>query len=171
MDQHSEGTISSNHPSRRTFLKGAGLAAAAGLAAPLLSGASAHAASQGLILGINAPDPWDPSVSNPTWQSAVKGALGCRSYRDTPFKTASGCPTAFPGETEGAGPKVVASIRPDPDTFLNTTQLDAAIKNLIEDGARNFSAPQLTVWHEAGNLYTNPNGSDGNGGAPGGYDP
>ena len=66
--------------------------------------------------------------------------------------------------------RMVASIRPDPDTFLNTTQLDAAIKNLIEDGARNFSAPQLTVWHEAGNLYTNPNGSDGNGGPMGFYD-
>jgi hypothetical protein len=60
-------------------------------------------------------------------------------------------PSAFPGEP---GSKVVASIRPDPDTFLNGDTLDDAITAMIADGAARFSAPQLTVWHEAGNLYT-----------------
>lgn len=92
--------------------------------------------------------------------SSVPGPVGCRSYRDVPFKTPDGCPSAFPGEPRS---RVVASIRPDPDTFLNGTTLDGAIKRMIANGRDNFVAPALTVWHEAGNLYTNPDGK-----APGG---
>jgi len=160
MGQPLPGTGSSYNASRRKFLKGVGLAAAAGLAAPLLTSTSAHAAVEGIVLGVNA-GPWDPAPPTESWPSAVPGALGCRSYRDTPFSTGPDCPTAFPGE---AGSKAVASIRPDPTVLLNPADpnydgLVQALQALILDGATKastgyFAAPELTVWHEAGNMYT-----------------
>jgi hypothetical protein len=60
IDQPSRGTGSPNHASRRTFLKGAGLAGAAslagagGIARPLLASTGARAATTGIILGCNA---------------------------------------------------------------------------------------------------------------------
>lgn len=144
MDQSPKGTVSSSNASRRTFLKGVGLAGAAGLAGPLLVSPSARASGLGIILGSNAPGTY------PQFIKAVPGAVGCRSYRDSVIMKPKDVPTTFPGEP---GSKVVASIRPDPDTFLNGTTLDGAIKAMIADGAARFSAPQLTVWHEAGNLY------------------
>jgi hypothetical protein len=144
MGQSPEGTVPSNNASRRTFLKGVGLAGAAGLAGPLLASTSARASAEGIILGSNAPGTY------PQFIQAVPNAVGCRSYRDTVIMEPGDVPATFPGE---AGSKVVASIRPDPDTFLNGDTLDAAISAMIADGAANFSAPQLTVWHEAGNLY------------------
>lgn len=184
MDQPSDGTVSSNNASRRTFLKGAALAGAAGLAAPLLASTSARAGGGPLILGINAPEPWEGSATlsaSGTWYYEVPGALGCRSYRDTPFKNVADCPTTFPGvtsvpSTTGGAPvpvatNVVASIRPDPTKLLNG-DFDTVIVDFLKDGRDNplLPAPQLTVWHEAGNLYTNPDGSDGNGGTWGDYD-
>jgi hypothetical protein len=82
--------------------------------------------------------------------------LGCRSYLDTPFMTASEfAGTTFPGEP---GTKVVASIRPDPTNLLKG-DFDTVIKDFIGTGmtsakAGDISAPQLTAWHEAGNLYS-----------------
>jgi hypothetical protein len=143
--QPAPGAVSPGDSSRRTFLKGAGLAGAVGLAAPLLASTSARAATTGVILGCNAGI-YDE------FTKAVHGATGCRSYRDDVIKKPSDVPAEFPGEP---GSKVVVSIRPDPDTFLNGTTLDAAIKKMLQNGAANFSAPQLTVWHEAGNLYKN----------------
>jgi len=88
--------------------------------------------------------------------------VGCRSYRDTPFKDASDfAGTTFPGVQ---GTKPVASIRPDPTNLLKG-DFDSVIKDFIATGmtkANNSSyfagTPQLTVWHEAGNLYTDPTG-------------
>lgn len=160
MDQPPQGTVASNNASRRTFLKGVGLAGAAGLAAPLLASTGARAAAEGLILGVNAPAPFN---NTPTWPNAVKGAVGCRSYRDHVLKTADDVKNlgGFPGEP---GSKVVASIRPDPRVLLDPNNpeqpaFDNAIKALIANGRDNpqLPAPQLTVWHEAGNLYTNCN--------------
>jgi hypothetical protein len=173
IDQSSQRTVWSMRTDRRTFLKGIGLVGAAGLAAPLLASTRARAAGGGLILGINAPGPWEspptPTLGG-TWPYKVPGALGCRSYRDKVLKTWQDVPTKFPGETIVAGTKVVASIRPDPDKVLGDhPDFEADIKSMIADGASRFSAPQLTVWHEAGNLYTNPNGSDGSGGTWGDY--
>jgi hypothetical protein len=88
--------------------------------------------------------------------------VGCRSYRDDVL---SGAPDVeklggFPGEP---GTKVVASIRPNPRVLLDPAQtaFRDALKDLIKDGAtkaadNSFFAgtPQLTVWHEAGNLYS-----------------
>jgi hypothetical protein len=60
---------------------------------------------------------------------------------------------------------VVASIRPDPTVLLSPgnahyAALVQALKDLILDGATKASTgyfagtPELTVWHEAGNLYS-----------------
>jgi len=130
------GTVSPGQASRRTFLKGAGLAGVADLAAPLFASTSARA-STGLILGSNAGIYSD-------FTAAVPGARGCRSYRDTVITKPSQVPTTFPGEP---GAKVVASIRPHPDALLSGS-LDDAIKAMIANGAAHLSAPQLTVWHE-----------------------
>lgn len=145
MGQSPAGTVPSDNASRRTFLKGVGLAGAAGIVGPLLASSSARASGEGIILGSNAPGTY------PQFTQAVPGAVGCRSYRDTVIMEPTDVPSAFPGEP---GSKVVASIRPDPDTFLDGDTLDDAITAMIADGAARFSAPQLTVWHEAGNLYT-----------------
>ena len=173
-DQPSDGTVPSYSASRRTFLKGVGLAGAAGLAVPLLARTSAGAATAPIVLGCLAPGPWettdyggylDPTTqATLTWPKLVKGAIGCRSYRDHPFSTvtesqhpdALGNPPKFPGVLHNvAATKVVASIKPDPDIFLNTTDLDYVIMKFIEDGRDNTQllAPQLTAWHEAGHLY------------------
>jgi hypothetical protein len=142
IDQPPQGTVSSNYASRRTLLKGVGLAGAAGLVSPLLASTSARAATTGIILGCNAGIYSD-------FTAAVPGAVGCRSYRDNVIYTPSDVPATFPGQP---GSKVVASIRPYPDALLSGS-LDDAIKAMLRNGAANFSAPQLTVWHEAGNLY------------------
>jgi hypothetical protein len=168
MDQSPEGTVSSNNASRRTFLKGVGLATAAGLAAPILASTSADAATVPVILGINAPGPWQDFNDA---MRIVPGPVGCRSYRDVPFSTAADCPTVFPGEP---GSRVVASIRPHPDKILGDhPDFEAAIKRLIANGRDNpdLVAPALTVWHEAGNLYTDPNGKapEAPGGPPTGH--
>lgn len=176
----SEGTVSSNDASRRTFLKGvglagvAGLAGAAGLTGPFLAGTRAGASIAGLILGANrdawvgtptdAPAGAQPLPKSDRWPARVPGALGSRVYLDAPFSKAADCPTRFPGVqvTLADGTSVVSkplvSIRPDPRVLLNPNHaeqpgFDNQIKALILDGARSFSAPKLTVWHEAGNLY------------------
>jgi hypothetical protein len=183
MDQPPEGTVATNNASRRAFLKGVGLAAAAGLTAPFLATSSAHAGGGPLVLGINAPEPWEGSPpagelpASGTWSYKVPGAIGCRSYRDNPFKDAADCPSSFPGVTsvpDGSGgqkrlpTKVVASIRPDPTNLLQG-RFDTVLTNFIVDGMKKAKAgdiisPQLTVWHEAGNLYlvkTNKAGDTG----------
>lgn len=142
IDQPAQESASPGQSSRRTFLRGVGLAGAAGLAAPLLSSTDASAAISGIILGCNA------GIYS-KFTAAVPGALGCRSYRDDVIYKPSEVPETFPGEP---GSKVVASIRPHPDALLSGS-LDTAIKAMLANGAANFSAPQLTVWHEAGNLY------------------
>jgi hypothetical protein len=160
MGQPPEGTASSNNASRRTFLKGVGLATAAGVAAPLLAATSARAATVPVILGADAPGPWE-GVGNTPWLSAVPGAPGCRSYVNDVWTSATQIldfvnGRGFPGEQHS---KPLASIRVDPDTFLNSTDLDDALTKLIINGAEMaqdgyFAAPpQLTVWHEAGHLY------------------
>ena len=160
-----EGAVSENSTSRRTFLKGVAVAGAAGLAAPLLTNTSARAATVPVILGANAPGPWLPAAQQPKgtkrWPAAVPGAPGCRSYRDEVYSTAAEIKdlindSGFPGEE---GLKPLTSMRFDPEALLSG-DLDIAIKDLIIDGAQKavhgyFAAPpQLTVWHEAGHLYT-----------------
>jgi hypothetical protein len=149
----SQGTVSSSDASRRTFLKGAGLAGAASLAAPLLTSTSARAANEGIILGCNAD-------TYPAFTAAVPGATGCRSYRDVLLSSAADVDkylTKFPGLP---GSNVVVSIHPDPTVLLDPKNcdqpgLEQALKTFIESGRDNpqLPEPQLTVWHEAGNLY------------------
>jgi hypothetical protein len=158
--QPPEGT-SSGSPSRRTFLKGVGIASAAGLATPLLARTSARAATEGIVLGVSA-GPWNPPPPTPGWASEVPSAPGCRSYRDDVLSTADAVNglNGFPGVQ---GTKAVASIKPDPRVLLDPAQTAflGALKDLIKDGAAKAAntsffagTPQLTVWHEAGNLYT-----------------
>lgn len=147
-----QGTVSPSHASRRTFLKGVGLAGAASLAGSLLTSTSARASTPGIILGCNAD-------TYPAFTSAVHGATGCRSYRDTLLSTPADVENlgAFPGLD---GSNVVVSIHPDPNVLLGTpsralTGLEGALKAFIANGRDNpqLPDPQLTVWHEAGNLY------------------
>jgi len=81
--------------------------------------------------------------------AAIPGAVGCRSYRDDVIYEPCDVPTSFPGMP---GSRVVASIRPHPDALLSGS-LDDAILAMLRNGAARFTAPQLTVWHEAGHLY------------------
>src|SRR5262249_24321392 len=81
--------------------------------------------------------------------AAIPGTLGCRSYRDEVIYKPRDVPTTFPGVP---GSRVVASIRPHPDA-LASGRLADAILAMLRTGAASFTAPQLTVWHEAGNLY------------------
>src|SRR5579872_1962931 len=81
--------------------------------------------------------------------AAIPGAAGCRSYRDDVIREPRHVPTRFPGEP---GSRVVASIRPHPDALLSGG-LDDALLAMLRDGAARFTAPQLTVWHQAGHLY------------------
>lgn len=81
--------------------------------------------------------------------AAIPGTVGCRSYRDDVIHKPCDVPTTFPGVP---GSRVVASIRPYPDALLSGG-LDDAILAMLRHGAARFIAPQLTVWHEAGNLY------------------
>src|SRR6185437_1987376 len=86
---------------------------------------------------------------------------GCRSYRDDVLLKADDVDAlgGFPGLQ---GTNVVASIRPDPRVLLDPAQtaFQNALKDLIKDGATKAATgyfagtPQLTVWHEAGNLYS-----------------
>lgn len=95
-----------------------------------------------IILGCNAEIYSD-------FTSAVPGAVGCRSHRDEVIHEPCDVPARFPGEP---GARVVASIRPYPDALLSGS-LDRAMLAMLRDAAARFTAPQLTVWHEAGHLY------------------
>jgi hypothetical protein len=81
--------------------------------------------------------------------AAVPGAVGCRSYRNDVICEPGDVPASFPGEP---GSRVVASIRPYPDALLSGS-LDGALLAMLRDGAARFTAPQLTVWHQAGKRY------------------
>ena len=159
-----ERAASLNSTSRRTFLKGAGLVGAAGLASaaglnPLLTTTSADASTR-LVLGVEAPGPWETTkyqgyvpVGTNTWHDLLPNALGCRSYNDNPFTTAVangqpddaytvlGNPPTFLGQTikDDSGnhvpTKVVASIKPDPTALLNG-DLDGVLYDFILDGAQ-----------------------------------
>lgn len=100
-NQPPDGTYSTNDASRRTFLKGVGLAGAAGLVgaagltSPFLAAPSALA-SGNLVLGIAAPGPWEdtnyagyvsPLPPHLTWPGLLPNALGCRSYVPDLLKT------------------------------------------------------------------------------------
>jgi hypothetical protein len=162
-NQPPDGTYSTNDVSRRTFLKGVGLAGAAGLTSLFLATPSALA-SGGIILGVQAPGPWAGDGLGITygWTNTVTAksinsgshALGCRSYRDAEFNYAGsadgsivgwwnhralGSTTGDAGGTpifpgeDGSIP--LASIRPQPSTLF-TGLLDGKIKDMIRDGAR-----------------------------------
>lgn len=81
--------------------------------------------------------------------AAVPGSAGCRSYQDDILYEPCDVPATFPG---APGSRVVASIRPYPDALLSGS-LDRAILAMLRNGAAHFTAPQLTVWHDAGHLY------------------
>ncbi len=81
--------------------------------------------------------------------AAVPGSAGCRSYQDDILYEPCDVPATFPG---APGSRVVASIRPYPEALLFGS-LDRAILAMLRNGAARFTAPQLTVWHEAGSLY------------------
>jgi hypothetical protein len=95
-----------------------------------------------IILGCNAD-------SYSAFTAAIPGAVGCRCHRDDVIREPGDVPTTFPGEP---GSRVVASIRPHPDALLSGG-LDDAVLAMLRNGAARFTAPQLTVWHEAGSLY------------------
>jgi len=95
-----------------------------------------------IILGCNAD-------AYCAFTAAIPGAVGCRCHCDDVIHEPGDVPTSFPGEP---GSRVVASIRPHPDALLSGS-LDDALLAMLWNGAARFAAPQLTVWHEAGNLY------------------
>lgn len=80
---------------------------------------------------------------------AVPGAVGCRSHLDEVIYEPGDVPATLPGTP---GSRVVASIRPYPDALLSGS-LDRALLAMLRTTATRFTAPQLTVWHEAGHLY------------------
>jgi hypothetical protein len=167
-NQPADGTYLTNDASRRTFLKGVGLAGAAGLAAGLTSSLLATPsarASGGIILGVQAPGPWDGDGTR-GWTSTItaksinsrKVALGCRSYRDAEFNlvgdpnpdnnlfgwwnvralgSTTGGPDGDPIFPGEPGSIPLASIRPQPSVLLDPSgPLDGKIKDFILDGAR-----------------------------------
>jgi hypothetical protein len=79
--------------------------------------------------------------------SVVPGTTGCRSYRDT----VNFIPTVWPGVPGST--KTLVSLRPHPGDLLSGA-LDDQLLALLAVAAR---GAQLTVWHEAGNLYRNGN--------------
>lgn len=81
--------------------------------------------------------------------AAIPGAVGCRCHRDEVIYEPGDVPIRFPGEP---GSRVVASIRPYPDALIGGS-LDDALLAMLRNGASRFTAPQLTVWHQAGHLY------------------
>src|SRR5262249_17384732 len=85
--QPSAGAGLTNDVSRRTFLRGAGLASAAGLVgaagrtSPFLASTSARAARvPPIILGVNAPNPWTGPAAGYRWPDLIPGAVGVRHY-------------------------------------------------------------------------------------------
>ena len=137
------------------------------------SGTAALSSSSPIHLGIDAGN-YSAFTSDITQGSG--GAFACRSYRDNVIIDPTGVPTVFPGQS---GAFNTASIRPHPDYFLSSgshyndlyhgsavgPQIETAINLLIQNGCDTFGAaglaPQLSVWHEAGNLYGS--GTDSNG--------
>ncbi len=163
-----------SHVSRRSLLAGS-IGTAALVAVPdLFSARSATAAlsSNPIHLGIDAGN-YSAFTSDITQGSG--GTFACRSYRDNVIKDPTIVPTVFPGQS---GAFNTASIRPHPDYFLSSgshyndlyqgsavgPQIETAINLLIQNGCDTFGAaglaPQLSVWHEAGNLYGS--GTDSN---------
>jgi len=139
IDQPAEQSLSSKPASRRTFLKGVGLASAAGLAAPYLAGTSASAATTGtLIYGINDDDYQAFKADNPTGF-----VYSYRAYNDTVWEQPGDVPTTWPNDNPTH--YVTFSVKPDLSLLTQKT-FDQQIKNLLA------SAPdhaQLTMWHEA----------------------
>jgi hypothetical protein len=130
---------SSQHASRRTFLKGVGLAGAAGLAAPLLTSTSARASTGTLIYGIN--DDNYPAFTN---DNPSGFQYGYRAYDDTVWEQASDVPTTWINDNPTTN-YVNWSVRPDLSRLLNGT-FDQQIIALLATAPDHAN---LTMWHEA----------------------
>lgn len=138
IDQPSQGTVSSKHASRRTFLKGAGLAGAAGLAGPLLASTSARASTGTLIYGIN-----NSNYPAFTTENPAGFQYSYRAFDDTVWERASAVPTTW--ITDNPTDYVNWSMRPDLSLLLNGS-FDQQIINLLATAPDHAN---LTMWHEA----------------------
>jgi hypothetical protein len=124
--------------SRRTFLKGVGLAGAAGLAGPLLTSTGALAATGTLIYGINNDNYPAFTADNP------KGfQYSYRAYDDMVWEKPQDVPTAW--ITAHPTSFVNWSVRPDLDMLLDG-KFDDQIKSLLATAPDHS---ELTMWHEA----------------------
>jgi hypothetical protein len=126
---------------RRTLLKGAAVAGAAGLAAPLLAETGARAASgtpTKLVYGAN-HDHYGQFTGVIT-----KGTHGYRVYADTVFDTVDQMPTAWPSDLPTN--YMTWSLRPNLVNLLHG-DFDDAIVGLLRMAPDHA---ELTIWHEAG---------------------
>jgi len=166
---------SAEDASRRAFLRGVGLAGAAGLAAPLLGSAAAPAAagagalagaraaaSGRLIYGINDENYPAFTTDNP------KGFQYCyRAYDDSVWESTSDVPKTW--ITDNPTHFVNWSMRPNLRMLLDG-KFDKQVIDLLATAPNNA---QLTMWHEAAALpscgpgneyavYAPPHGTKGN---------
>jgi hypothetical protein len=95
-----------------------------------------------IILGCNADIYSD-------FTHAIPGAMGCRSHHDPVIHEPGEVPATLPG---APGSRVVASLRPYPDALLSGS-LDRVLLAMLRSAAVRFTAPQITVWPEAGHRY------------------
>jgi hypothetical protein len=153
IDQSLPDDVSPEHASRRTFLKGVGLAGAAGLAGPLLASTSASASAGTLIYGIN-----DDNYPAFTTDNPHGFQYSYRAYDDTVWEKTSDVPSAW--ITKHPTDYVNWSVRPDLDMLLNH-EFDKQIIHLLSTAPDHA---ELTMWHEAaapphcgpGNKYAKP---------------
>src|SRR5215510_5193475 len=131
---------------RRTLLKGAALAGAAGVAGAFLGETSASAADTKLVYGANHNFYTDFVTAIP------RGIHGYRVYADTPFDTVAQMPTAWPSDLPTN--YMTWSLRPNLTHLLNG-DFDDAIIALI---AQAPDHAELTIWHEAGPGMNGPGG-------------
>src|SRR5215475_1382777 len=132
--------------------------------------------SMAVILGCNSGIYNDDPGNDFSSKVSQPPVLGCRGYRDNVIIDPTMVPKSF-GDI--AGVKMLMSIRPHPDYFLSSgshyngnykgspvgPQIEDAINAFLQDGCTTYGAaglaPQLSTWHEAGNLYQK--GTDSNG--------
>jgi hypothetical protein len=140
IDDHARESFSTEHASRRAFLKGVGLAGVADLAAPLLvsRNAGADPIPPGLIYGINDENYLDFLDDNPAGFQ-----YSYRAYKDTVWESVADVPLGWVADQPTNW--VNWSVRPDLDLLLAGEFHDSII-NLLATAPDHA---QLTMWHEA----------------------
>src|SRR6266566_133556 len=144
IDQLSQDTVSSQHASRRTFLKGVGIAGAASLAGPLLASTTARASTGTLIYGINDHDGSYDNYAHFTADNPSGFQYSYRAYDDTVWEQTSDVPKTWINDNPGNN-YMNWSVRPDLNLLLRGT-FDQQIIALLATAPDHAN---LTMWHEA----------------------